>query len=149
MPKRPKQPKKTLSNSMRLGLFWAIVILASLALWVLFSPNETLKDIAISEVISQANQGKLAKIEGEGDKLTITEKSQTEPTQQSYIQGGVSTLLQDDLLNEEGKKIVSDTPPSQTGTTFWNIATIVIPVLLIAGFFMLMMRQAQGQIARQ
>ena len=145
MPKRPKQPKRTLGNSIRLGLFWAIVILASLAAWAYMTPAEKLKEVPIAQVITEANAGKLAKIEGQGDNLTLTEKGKDKPTQKSYIQGGVSTLLKDDLLNEQGKKIVSDKAPSETSAAFWNVATIVIPVLLIAGFFMLMMRQAQGQ----
>ena len=145
MPKRPKQPKRTLGNSIRLGLFWAIVILASLAAWAYMTPAEKLKEVPIAQVITEANAGKLAKIEGQGDNLTLTEKGKDKPTQKSYIQGGVSALLKDDLLNEQGKKIVSDKAPSETSAAFWNVATIVVPVLLIAGFFMLMMRQAQGQ----
>lgn len=145
MPKRPKQPKRTLGNSIRLGLFWAIVILASLAGWAYMTPQEKLKDVPIAQVITEANAGKLAKIEGQGDHLTLTEKGKDKPTQKSYIQGGVSSLLKDDLLNEQGKKIISDKAPSETSAAFWNVATIVVPVLLIAGFFMLMMRQAQGQ----
>lgn len=145
MPKRPKQPKRTLGNSIRLGLFWAIVILASLAGWAYMTPQEKLKEVPIAQVITEANAGKLTKIEGQGDNLTLTEKGKDKPTQKSYIQGGVSSLLKDDLLNEQGKKIISDKAPSETSAAFWNVATIVVPVLLIAGFFMLMMRQAQGQ----
>ena len=145
MPKRQKQPKRTLGNSIRLGLFWAIVILASLAGWAYMTPQEKLKEVPIAQVITEANAGKLAKVEGQGDNLTLTEKGKDKPTQKSYIQGGVSALLKDDLLNEQGKKIISDKAPSETSAAFWNVATIVVPVLLIAGFFMLMMRQAQGQ----
>ena len=141
----PKRPKGTMSNTIRLGLFWAILILSTLAVWALAMPHTTLKDVPISEVISEANAGKLSKIQGEGNSLTTTEKGKDKPTEKSYIQGGVSALLKDNLLNDTGKKIVSDSAPSETGTAFWNIASIIVPVLLIAGFFMLMMRQAQGQ----
>ncbi|MGB4957544.1 MAG: ATP-dependent zinc metalloprotease FtsH [Candidatus Saccharimonas sp.] len=141
----PKRPKPSVSNSLRLGLFWALVAVAVLASWAFLAPRETLKDVPISEVIISANDGKLAKIEGQGDNLRITEKGKQDPTQKSYIQGGVSSLLKEGVLNDKGRSIVSDKAPSETGTAFWNIATIVVPVLLIAGFFMLMMRQAQGQ----
>jgi cell division protease FtsH len=130
---------------MRLGLFWALVILSTIAVWVFTSPHSELKSVSISEVISQANQGKIAKIEGSGDDLQITPKGEDKPTQKSFVQGGVSTLLRDNVLNDKGKAVVSDSPPSTTGTTFWNLATIIIPVVLIAAFFMFMMRQAQGQ----
>lgn len=141
----PKRLKPTISNSLRLGLFWAIVIFAILVMWAFLSPRETLTEIPISQVITSANEGKLAKIEGQGDDLTITEKGKEEPTKKSFIQGGISSLLREGVLNETGRAVVSDKAPSETGTAFWNIASIVVPVLLIAGFFMLMMRQAQGQ----
>ena len=117
----PKRPKGTMSNTIRLGLFWAILILSTLAVWALAMPHTTLKDVPISEVISEANAGKLSKIQGEGNSLTTTEKGKDKPTEKSYIQGGVSALLKDNLLNDTGKKIVSDSAPSETGTAFWNI----------------------------
>jgi cell division protease FtsH len=141
----PKRPKRNVSNTLRLSLFWAVIVLITLVGWALMSPHTSLKDVPVSQVISDANDGKITKIQGQGDDLTITKKGESEPSEKSYIQGGVSSLLKDDLLNKNGKQVVSDTPPSETGAAFWNIATIVVPVLLIAGFFMFMMRQAQGQ----
>ncbi len=140
-----KPPKNKISNWARLGLFWAIIIMAALTLFAVVSPHEQLKKVDISTVIQQANDGKIAKIEGSGNDLKITPKGDDKPTQTSYITGGVSTLLRDDLLNKDAKKTVADTPPSQTGETLWNLAIIIIPVVLIAAFFMFMMRQAQGQ----
>ena len=141
----PKRPKANLSNTIRLGLFWAILILSTLAVWAYTTTRETLKDVAISQVISDANAGKLKSIKGEGSNLTITRKDQDKPSEKSYIHGGVSALLKDNILNDTGKKVVSDSAPSEAGTTFWNIATIIVPALLIIGLFLLMMRQAQGQ----
>lgn len=141
----PKRPKANLSNTIRLGLFWAILILATLAVWAYTTTRETPKDVAISQVISDANAGKLKSIKGEGSNLTITRKDQDKPSEKSYIHGGVSALLKDNILNDTGKKVVSDSAPSEAGTTFWNIATIIVPALLIIGLFLLMMRQAQGQ----
>lgn len=140
-----KPPKNKISNWARLGLFWAIIVMAALTLFAVVSPHEQLKKVDISTVIQQANEGKISKIEGSGNDLKITPKGDDKPTQTSYITGGVSTLLRDDLLNNDAKKTVADTPPSQTGETLWNLAIIIIPVVLIAAFFMFMMRQAQGQ----
>ncbi len=109
------------------------------------SPQSNLKDVSISDVISRANKGQIAKIEGKGDELTITPKGESKPTEKSYIQGGVGTLLSKDTLNESGKKVLNDAQPSQTGSTLWTLASIFIPVLLIGALFLFMMRQAQGQ----
>ncbi len=120
-----------------------IVVIA--AVFWLGSPSSNLKSTNVSDVINRANTGEITKIEGQGDELTITVKGQDKPTEKSYIQGGVSTLLSKDTLNEQGKKVLKDTPPSQTGDTLWNLAIVFVPVLLIGALFLFMMRQAQGQ----
>ena len=138
-------PKNKMSNWARLGLFWAIIVVAVLTLFAVVSPRDQLKDIPVAQVIDSANKGEISKIEGSGNDLKITPKGKDAPTERSYIQGGVSTLIRDNILNDTAKKTVDDTPPSQTGETLWNLAIIIVPVILIAGFFMFMMRQAQGQ----
>ena len=143
--KRPKGPNKSITL-IRLTMFWAIVIVMSLALLALFSPVDSLKEVPISEVISRANKGEISKIEGQGGDLKITVKGKDKPSEKTYITGGVSTLLKDTALSKEAKqKVISDKAPSQTGETLWNLAIILIPTILIIGFFMFMMRQAQGQ----
>lgn len=145
MPSRPKPPQKSFSNSIRLGIFWAIMVAVIAAVVWFGAPAGNLKKVDISNVITRANQGEITKIEGQGDDLKITVKGQDHPTEQSYIQGGVSTLLAKDTLNENGKKVLSDTAPSQMGNTLWNLAVVFVPVLLIGALFLFMMRQAQGQ----
>ncbi|MBP6037716.1 MAG: ATP-dependent zinc metalloprotease FtsH [Candidatus Saccharimonas sp.] len=139
-----KKPNPKFSNSIRLGLFWAILILATLAAWAVALPHGALKDVAISDVISRANKGEVTKIEGAGNELKVTVKGKNEPTEKSYLQGGVATLLKENKVDTT-KTTVVDTAASETGNTIWNLASIIVPVLLIAGFFMFMMRQAQGQ----
>lgn len=142
----PTVPPKKTNNLIRLGLFWALVIFATLAIWAVTSPGKPqLQSVDISQVITDANAGKVSKIEGQGNDLTITVKGQDTPSQKSYVQGGVSTLLSDNLLNAQGKAVLSDSQPSTTGSNLWSLASVIVPVLLIVGFFMFMMRQAQGQ----
>ena len=144
-PKRPR-PNKKPANFLRLTLFWAIIIVAGLAVMAIINPQENLEEVPISEVINRANRGEITKIEGQGGDLKITKKGEDEPTQKSYIQGGVATLLREDTLSQEAKQnVVKDKAPSSTGETFWNLAIIMIPTVLIIGFFVFMMRQAQGQ----
>lgn len=145
MATKSKPPKNKLSNWVRLGLFWAIIAVAILAFFAVVSPNRQLEDVPVAQVIERANKGEIAKIEGSGNDLKITPKGKDQPTERSYIQGGVSTLIKDDILNDQAKKTVADTPPSQTGETLWNLAIIIVPVVIIIAFFMFMMRQAQGQ----
>lgn len=145
MANKQKTPKKKMNNVVRLSLFWAILVLIVLTVIAFTSPQTNLKDVAISDVITRANSGEISKIEGNGNDIKVTPKGQDKASEKSYVQGGVSTLLKDDLLTKEAKATVSDSAPSETGATLWNLAIIIVPVLLIAAFFMFMMRQAQGQ----
>ena len=142
--KKPSNGKRT-SNMLRLGLFWAILVVATLTVIALTTPQDALKDVSISNVIDRANKGEITKIEGNEGDLKITPKGQDKPTEKSYLTGGVSNLLRDGVLNETGKKVVSDSKPSGTSAAIWGAASILVPVILIGALFLFMMRQAQGQ----
>lgn len=145
--KRPNPKKNSnMTNYLRLSLFWAVIIVIALSLMAIFSPPEQLKEVPVSQVIQGANNGEIARIEGQGGELKITLKGEDKPTERSYIQGGVGTLLRDETLSDKAKAtVIDDKAPSNTSDILWNIAIILIPTVLIIGFFMFMMRQAQGQ----
>ena len=136
---KPNQPSK----AMRLTLFWALIIVTALILWAVYAPQQNLKDVSFSDVINRANSGEIAKIEIEGDQLTITPKGQSQPTEKSYKETGSSIYEQG--LKQDAKAEVAVKKPSDTSNTLWNIASLLVPVLLFGGFFYLMFRQAQGQ----
>jgi cell division protease FtsH len=136
---KPNQPSK----AMRLTLFWGVIIVTALIMWAVYAPQKNLKDVSFSDVINRANSGEIAKIEIEGDQLSITPKGQSEATEKSYKESGSSIYEQG--LKQDTKTEVAVKKPSDTGNTFWNIASLLVPVLLFGGFFYLMFRQAQGQ----
>ena len=138
---RPAPKKKSL-NLVRLSLFWAILIVGTLGAIAIFSPQETLKEVAISSVIERANKGEIKKLEIQGNDVKVTPKNEDRPTERSVKEGG-SSLYEQGL--QQGKTEVAVVPPSTTGDTIWNLAIILVPVLIIVGFFMFMMRSAQGQ----
>jgi cell division protease FtsH len=140
--KSPIPPKKP-SNLIRLSLFWAILVFGILAFVAITSPHDTLKEVSISDVINRANAGEVTKIEIQGNDVKVTPKGSDKPTERSTKEA--SSSIYDQGLNKDAKTEVKVTPPSTTGDTIWNLAIIIVPVLLIAGFFMFMMRQAQGQ----
>lgn len=128
---------------MRLTIFWALIIVVGLVLWAVYAPQQNLKDISFSDVIHQANNGDIAKIEITGDDLTITPKGSDHATEKSVKEAGSS--IYDQGLKQDAKVEVDVKKPSDTGTTLWNIASIVVPVALFGAFFFIMFRQAQGQ----
>lgn len=107
-------------------------------------PSSDLKDTPISEVISRANSGGIVRISGSGDSLLITVKGQDKPSEKSYVQGGISTLLKDKSV-DASKVTLDDAAPSETNSTLINIAGILIPTILIGALILFMFRQAQGQ----
>ena len=144
MATKQQPPKKKASNIIRLTLFWVILILVVMVVYNLTSSQKDLKTVDISSVISRANEGKISKIEIQGNDVKVTtkdQKDQSKPTEKSIKESG--TIYEQGL--QPGKTAVSVTPPSETGSTIWNLAIIILPVILIVGFFMFMMRQAQGQ----
>lgn len=139
--KKPSNGKRT-SNMLRLGLFWAILVVTTLTVIALTTPQENLKEVSLSSVTERANDGEIKKIEVEGNNLKVTPEGQDKPTEKSVKEGG-SSIYEQGL--EKGKTEVKVVTPSQTGDALWTAAGILVPVLLIGALFIFMMRQAQGQ----
>ncbi len=141
-----KMPKKNGKNGIkqvaRFGLFWAIIIFVALIFYAVLFPAVNLKEAALSDVVRRANEGKIAKLEIQGNDIKVTAKDQNKPTERSVKESG---SIYEQGLNKNAKVEVKVIPPSTTGETMWNLAVMVVPVLIIVVFFMFMMRQAQGQ----
>lgn len=141
-----KMPKKNGKNGIkqvaRFGLFWAIIIFVALIFYAVLFPAANLKEAALSNVVRRANEGKIAKLEIQGNDIKVTGKDQNKPTERSVKESG---SIYEQGLNKNAKVEVKVIPPSTTGETVWNLAVLILPVLIIVVFFMFMMRQAQGQ----
>lgn len=141
-----KMPKKNGKNGIkqvaRFGLFWAIIIFVALIFYAVLFPAANLKEAALSDVVRRANEGKIAKLEIQGNDIKVTAKDQNKPTERSVKESG---SIYEQGLNKNAKVEVKVIPPSTTGETMWNLAVLILPVLVIVVFFMFMMRQAQGQ----
>lgn len=131
------------NNIVRLTLFWAILVFGVLIAIAVFSPHDNLKSVALSDVIRRANEGQITKIEVQGSELKITPEGSDKPTEKSTKDS--SSSLYEQGLKEDTKAIVDVVPVNNSSDVLWNLAIIVVPVILIAAFFMFMMRQAQGQ----
>ena len=140
MPQR--NGKNRISQILRFGLFWAIIIFVALIFYATLFPASNLKDVALSDVVRRANDGKIAQLEIQGNDIKITPKDQSKPTEHSVKE---SSSIYEQGLNKDAKVEVKVIPPSTTGETMWNLAVMVVPVLIIVVFFMFMMRQAQGK----
>lgn len=143
MATKQQPPKKKMNNIVRLSLFWAILVFIVLAGLAFASPQSNLKDVSFSDVIRRANAGEIAKLEIQGNDIKVTPKGQEKATEKSVKEAGSSIYEQG--LKQDAPAEVKISQPSEVGNTLWNLAIIIVPVILIAAFFMFMMRQAQGQ----
>ena len=138
-----KPPKKSISRTVQLTLFWIIMIVGVTAVFAVTSPTENLKDVNFNNVIARSNKGEISKIEVQGDNIKVTPKGQDKATEKTR-KDPASSIYEQGFEKDNGVQVIN-TEPSQTGSTLWTLATIFIPVLLIGALFVFMMRQAQGQ----
>ena len=157
-PTTKKPGKNDKSNTARRILFLFTVILLCFALASLLVPNTKTEDIPLSDVIARANDenGDIKKITVSGSELKITLKGKDQPTLVSRKDPS-GTLYDQGLINYcEGKSgdeltkcqekypVIEYTEPFNFWDHFLDIALIVVPIIVIAGFFIYMLRQAQS-----
>jgi len=122
--------------------FFALIVLIGLITFAALSQPSTLKEVPFSQVISQANAGKIKEISIQGSNLTITPQGSNTATEKSFKDSSAS-IYQQGLTN---KNVTVDIKPeSSTGSTLANIGISILPVILIGGLLFFMLRSAQGQ----
>ncbi len=136
-------PKKKPSSIIRITLFWILIVFGALFIYALTTTTNDLTEVPVSEVIQRANDGEISKIEIQGNELTITPDGSDQPTERSVKES--SSSIYEQGLNKDADVVVDVQNPSATGDILWNLAIIIVPVILIAIFFLFIMRQAQGQ----
>ena len=135
----PQTPKGRLARNIA---FYVMIILIGLVIFAAFRPNTTLKNVSFSQLVSEVNAGKVAKVVESGQDLTITLKGQNSPTETSMVPQGASAAQQGLDINKVNYVAES---ADDTSSIFWNIAGIAIPVVVIVALFVWMMRSAGAQ----
>lgn len=147
--KRPQKKPNKFLNTIRLFMFWMIVIVIGMAIVNSLNPNATLKteERTLTEILSYAKDGKLEKIEVKGNELNVTTKDGSDlPKNLTSRKDGSGTLQEQGFAEviEEGKVAVDIKENVDTLGIVLDIALIVLPIIVIAGFLIYMMRQAQN-----
>jgi len=121
-------------------LLWGVIAIVLISVVRNFGPATTrTSDISYSEFRTKVDQGQVLKAEFKGDMLTIV----------GEMQGGlafrtVTPLREDNLgtiLTQRGVVVTQEAPDS--GISFGAILFHLLPVLLIIGFWVFIMRQMQ------
>jgi cell division protease FtsH len=122
--------------------FVALVILVGLIIFAAYGQPSSLKSVAFSQVVHDANSGQVQAITISGDDLQITPKGENKPTEKSRKEAG-SSIYEQGLTNRNVSVTVN--PASSAGSTWANIGISVLPIIVISGVLFFMLRSAQGQ----
>ncbi len=135
--KRPND-RRTMKNIS----FVAMLILVGLVIFAATSQPSTLKTIPLTEAVKSANDGEYKKILVKNNELDITKKGEEQPSLRAFTDPNSS-------LKEIGfdySKVQVAYEAQSSGESAWvTILSSVVPVLLIGGFLVFMLRSAQGQ----
>ena len=141
-PLRPNAKRIPGGRGFKNAGFVALIVLVALISVAAYRQPSALKEIPLTQVLQQANEGQYKKIVVSGNELNITKQGQGQPTLKAFKEDGTS--LKAEGLNYN-KVEVSVKPPSSTGAVIGSLAVNLIPVLLIGGLLYFMLRSAQGQ----
>lgn len=146
MDKKPFRNNQLPGGPNRKGLknigFVALLILIGLVVFAAMGQPSTLKSVSFSDVVHRANDGQIKSIVIKGNQLEITPKGSDKATEKSFKEAG-SSIYEQGLTNRNVDVSVKD---DSGGNSFWlNLASGVIPVILISAVLFFMLRSAQGQ----
>jgi len=134
--------KKLITN-----IFFALLILLVISgIFTLYStPFEKPEEIPLSEVVTQINEGKVAKIVVEENDLTIELIDGTEKKSHKEQETSLTQSLINYNVNQERLKEIKLEVKQPSGFMVWadTLLPFLIPFLLIALFLWFMFRQAQ------
>ena len=103
--------------------------------------------MGIYEVLSNAKEGKISKIvtQSGSDELIVTTTDNKQYRSRLETGDTITTLLlRAGVAPEEANKLIVQVDAAPAWGGLLNILTILLPVLLMIGFFVFFMRQAQG-----
>ena len=131
---------------LRNGFVWIILIIAVIALWVTFiNRGDGAQQITMDEVAERIRLGQVERLETtEGSNEVTVHYRNGDPREKARYDGSVDlydTLTFYGISSDEVRIQVNN---SSSWGNWVGILTFVLPVLLIVGIVIFMMRQAQG-----
>ncbi|HWY79197.1 MAG TPA: ATP-dependent zinc metalloprotease FtsH [Candidatus Sulfotelmatobacter sp.] len=124
-------------------LLYILLIVFALFFFTAFtSPYENIQTVPISTVINEVKSGKVSQIEVTASKVIVTEKNGSKIQADKEQNADVYTLFKDAGVSLSNTNV---TVKDESSVANWiNIASALLPVLLMIGFFYFIFRQARG-----
>src|SRR5690606_9195780 len=122
-------------------LLWVVVAVVLMVVFQSFSPKlAQSQDIVYSQFVQDVENDRIKKVNIASNERTITFE------RGDGSKGSTTAPVRDkDLINDliQHKVEIQQAPPD-SGVSFWSLVLNFLPVLLIIGFWLFMMRQMQG-----
>ena len=133
---------------MRNSFIYLIILVAVvLVVMMFFRPSSSSRDIPLSEVIAEAQQGNVQSIEVKGDNLVVQLRTQEEPLDSRKEEAAsIEEILRDNgvpIGSGEGAVEIRVEGPSSFGNIFGLLFNF-LPLIIFGAILIFMMRQAQG-----
>ncbi len=128
--------------------FVIFVIVIGLVIIASGVSTKNTKEISFSEVVTLASDEKIDKITQVGNELKLELKDpvagdESSGTERVSRKDKDTALTDADVIPQTFNLEIKE--PSNSSAVWIQLATIILPLVIIIGFFYLMMRQAQGQ----
>ncbi len=149
--KKPQQQKNNgnkLFNTIRLGIFWffAILIGASILATLTTPASDAPVEKDLTEILSYAKEEKLEEIIVRGSELIVTPREDAELSKMISRKDPSSSIQEQGFaaVIDEGKVRIKIEEPVNIWGDILDVAIYIVPVIVLAGFFVYMMKQAQS-----
>jgi len=137
--KKPDDKKKLYKN-----LGFAIIVALFVGVFLIsFNRPAELAEKPYNDVMNRANRGEVSKLVVSGDKIEVTLKDQDKPSERTRGESGASVYGPGGLTNRD--VTVEFKAASSSGATFTALLINLLPVIIIVGVLIFLLRSAQGQ----
>jgi cell division protease FtsH len=146
MDKKPFKTAQNRPNPTKRGLkntgFIALIVLFAAVLFAANNKSTSLTTIPLTQAVSQSNAGDYKQIAVNGNQITITKKGASTATLKTY--DDPTTSLKDQGFNIN--KVTISYKAVSSGSSLLTIGLeYILPIIIIGGLFVFMLRSAQGQ----
>jgi cell division protease FtsH len=128
--------------------FWTLLILFFIVSGIIIlaeSPKNKPTSVALSQLVTQINDGQVKTITVKGNDLAITLKDDKKEKASKESESSLTETFTNYGVDKDRLKEVAITVEEPSGASYWTalLLPFLLPFLLIGGFIWFMMRQAQ------
>ena len=140
--------KRSRQNNLKNIGFVVFLVLIGLVIFATSNRGDDIKEIAFTDVVRLAQEENIEKIEQQGVELTVTLKDPIQGEEGDGVERMSRKDAETSLSDPEviPQNFALEIAKNDDGGGIWiDIGLTLLPMAIIIGFFILMMRQAQGQ----